>query len=131
MRHPDWQQRLANYLQARTSMPFAWGTNDCCTFAAGAVEAISGRDHAAAFSRYADQRVAARMLRRIGGLRALASSALGEPMSPLMASVGDVVLVKNADRQLLAICNGTSALAPGPHGTVALGMDAAEAAWKV
>lgn len=32
---------------ARRSVPFAWGSNDCRLFAADAVQAMTGVDHAA------------------------------------------------------------------------------------
>nr|AER23939.1 hypothetical protein var062 [Variovorax sp. HH01] len=75
-----------------------------------------------------------RLLRRIdkaGGLQFMVSEYLGPPISPRMASVGDVVVVKNAGVELVGVCNGTSVAAPGQHGIVMLSMDAAVAAWRV
>lgn len=43
-RLPDWPTRLDNFLRARATVPFAWGANDCVTFAAHAVLAITGVD---------------------------------------------------------------------------------------
>lgn len=131
MRRNDWQERFAAYLRARREMPFAWGTHDCCTFAAGAVEAISGRNPMAAIAPYADERTAARMVRDAGGLTPLASSLLGDPVTPLLAAVGDVVLLENGDRELLGICNGTTAIAAALDGMAAIEMTAALAAWKI
>ena len=131
MRRPDWQQRLSDFGKARASMPFSWGANDCCSFAAGAVEAITGRNPMARAEPYASEIGAAKIIARAGGLKTLASQYLGRPVSPLMAAVGDVVLVTNEGREMLAICNGVNAMAPGERGMVALGMDAALATWKV
>lgn len=132
MRLSDWQLRFSEFAQARASVPFAWGSNDCCLFAADAVLAISGQDFAGdARGSYADAMTALRVMLERGGLRAIATAALGEPIAPVLATVGDVVLLENEGRELLAICNGTSALGPGEHGIAVLGMDAALAAWRV
>jgi hypothetical protein len=48
-----------------------------------------------------------------------------------MAAVGDIVLVINADREMLGVCNGVNVLAPGKSGTAVLGMEAALVAWKI
>lgn len=129
-RRSDWQTRLAAFLAQRQALPFAWGSHDCCMFAAGAVNAITGHDYSAGYA-YASAEEAASLLEREGDLAAFATRCLGEPIAPALAAVGDVVLVANDGRQLLAVCNGTSALAPGRLGLVTLGMDAALAAWRV
>ena len=139
MRLPDWQLRLAEFGRARASMPFLWGSNDCCTFAAAAVEALSGANPMASMEPYGTEagpkrKALRRLLRRIdkaGGLQHLVSEYLGAPISPRMAGVGDVVVVMNAGAELVGVCNGTSVAAPGPHGMVMLGMDAAVAAWRI
>ena len=44
MRYPDWPVRLNEYIIAAEKLEFELGTHDCCTFAAGAIEAITGED---------------------------------------------------------------------------------------
>ena len=39
----DWPERLDALLRSRASVPFEWGRNDCCTFVADAIEAMTGR----------------------------------------------------------------------------------------
>ena len=39
-----WETALLEYIASVRREPFAWGTHDCCTFSAGAVEAITGED---------------------------------------------------------------------------------------
>lgn len=131
MRLTDWQTRFSDFGKARASMPFAWGSNDCCSFVAAAVEALTGRNPMAGVDPYASEIGAAKLIARAGGLKALASQYLGEPVSPLMAGVGDVVLVNNEGREMLGVCNGVNVMAPGEVGMVALSMGAALAAWKV
>ena len=44
MRISTWEDALSNYIVAKRHEPFEYGVNDCCLFAAGAVEAITGED---------------------------------------------------------------------------------------
>lgn len=131
MRLPDWQQRFAEFGRTRITMPFVWGSNDCCTFAAAAVEALTGANPMLPVGAYDSPIEAARLIEEGGGLEQLATSLLGASVPPAMAAVGDIVLVINADRQMLGVCNGTNVLAPGKDGMAVLGMDAALAAWKI
>ena len=131
MRLQDWQLRFSDFGKARASMPFAWGSNDCCKFAAAAVEAITGKNPMATVAPYATEGAALRLVAKAGDLEALASQYLGAAVPPLMAAVGDVVLVMNERRHMLGICNGTNVLAPGERGTAVLHMEAALAAWKI
>ena len=131
MRRIDWQERFYAFTKARSRMAFVWGLNDCCTFAADAVEALTGVNPMCGFEAYQTEAAAARVVHRAGGLDALATSRLGQPVSPAFAAVGDVVLVENEGRQMLTVCNGTSVIAPGEFGMVALGMESALAAWKI
>lgn len=112
-------------------MPFEWGKNDCCLFAADAVLAMTGVDPAEPLRGYSSAIAAQRLVDEAGGLREFVSQFLGEPVSPLMAAVGDVVLLENEGRDLLGICNGTNVVGAGARGMAVLGMDLARAAWKV
>ena len=38
----NWEMLLHEYLMEKRDQPFKWGVNDCCTFSAGAVEAMTG-----------------------------------------------------------------------------------------
>ena len=44
MRISTWEDALSNYILTKRHEPFEYGLNDCCLFAAGAVEAITGQD---------------------------------------------------------------------------------------
>lgn len=131
-RLPDWQTRLAALCADRQAAPFVWGEHDCCLWAADAVQALTGLDFASAWrGSYATAAEAARLLADLGGVRAIASAALGEPVPAAFAAVGDVVLIEQGGRELLAVCNGGTALCVGPDGLAPMGMEAALAAWKV
>jgi hypothetical protein len=44
MRISSWEEALSEYIATKRDEPFEYGVNDCCLFAAGAVEAITGED---------------------------------------------------------------------------------------
>lgn len=132
MRHHDWQVRLEAFVRERMDMPFAWGTNDCAIFAADCVRAITGADVALPSLRLHRNEVqAARSLKKHGGLAGIATAALGQPIPAALAGIGDVVLSKACERDMLAICNGTTCMAPGPNGIVYLPMSTASKCWRV
>ena len=131
MRRVDWQVCLAEFANKRLTMPFEWGRNDCCLFTVDAVLAMTGVDHAEKFRGYSTALAAARIVEKQGGILQLAIDAWGASVSPLRAGVGDVVLVINEGRELLAVCNGTTAIGPGPDGIAVMDMNAAIAAWKI
>lgn len=135
-RYPDWPARLAAHLAQVKALPFAWVGNDCCTFAAGAVLAITGVDAMAPLrGRYATQAGAARLIKRAGGLQPLVCRYLGQPLAaPSLAGRGDVVLFNMAapyGPHALGICVGSHIAAPGPAAMVLLPVTAAAAAWRV
>lgn len=130
-RKHDWQLRLEAFARERARMPFAWGSNDCALFAADAVEAITGERLCEELRGHATAKEAMRVLRAVGGVRGVATRALGEPIPVLMAKVGDVVVIEAGKREALAICNGGTAIATGPNGMAAVPMVQARAAWRV
>jgi hypothetical protein len=138
-RLPDWQTRWSALCEQRAAVPFAWGSADCALWAVDAVHAITGVDHAAAEwrGRYSTAAGAARLLARAGGLRGVACNALGDALPPVWAALGDVVLISQPEapdehqRELLAVCNGSSAIGQGPDGLLATPMTNAKLAWKV
>lgn len=127
-RLPDWQARMRALIADRLHRPFEWGVNDCALFAADAVVAMTGFDPAADL-RGLPERQALRVIRKHGGLYELACSALGPARSVMLP--GDILLVDNAGRDVLAVFNGNLALAPGAAGLVGIPHAAARAAWTV
>jgi len=138
-RLPDWPTRLAHLLDAAAHRPFVWGTHDCCTLAADAVQALTGQDPMAPLrGRWASERQAAELLRLLGGLQPAVSAALqAEPTLPAMAQRGDVVLLAMGNTQALGVCAGRWVAAAGPGGLAFVDLYARSgdtrpmAAWRI
>ena len=126
----NWPSRLAEYVAAAVNRPFAWGSNDCVLFAAGAIEAQTGQ--LPAMPPWTDVRSALRQLNAYGGLAAaVASTGMPELHRPACASRGDVLLIQGVRRQYLAVCVGHVWTMPGIHGLRYGSMQAAVRGWKV
>lgn len=129
-RFQDWQSRLQACLAERRLRPFAWGSQDCCLYVCDAVLAMSGHDPAADVRGYSSERAAARIVKKLGGMRAIASTRFGAEIPVLMAQVGDVALVSLEGRESLALCGGGHWMAPGLDQVEMLPIAAAVAAWR-
>lgn len=135
VRHEHWPSLLAAYLA--DDRPFAWGGRDCCTFAAGAVEAMTGADPAAALrGRYRTEQGAARLLKRHGGLEALAARLAREhglrDVPHAFAGRGDVVLIETGQGPALGVIDLAGRIAAqGPDGITWHDAGIARRAWKV
>lgn len=129
-RLPDWQERLATCIAERQGLPFSWGENDCCTFAASAVEAITGHDLAAGLRGHRSAQEAAEVLREHGGVVGLANDRLGPAIVPALAQVGDVGMATLDGRDTLVICAGSGWVGPGSAGLVFVEHAAASHAWR-
>lgn len=131
MRRHDWPLHFERFARARLAIPFTWGANDCATFAAAGVEAITGVHLLPDLRGYTSAREALAAIRAAGGLDQVATRALGEPIRPLMAAVGDVVLVPMGKRMALGLCNGHTVIGAGRRGMAVTGMAGALKAWRV
>lgn len=49
MRVENWRSKLLAYIDQHERKPFAYGSNDCLLMVAGAIEAVTGVDHAEPF----------------------------------------------------------------------------------
>jgi hypothetical protein len=131
MRFEDWPRRLDDYLREHERRPFAWGSHDCCTFAACCVEALTGENPMRRY-RYRTERGALRALARDGGLeRAVAVALAGREIPPLTAQRGDVVLFTYQGQPVVGVCVGTHIASPGPAGLSRTPISAATRAWRV
>lgn len=66
-RFPNWEERLASYIESKRDEPFAYATNDCFCFSLGAVQAITGQDCMLEFrGQYSNKLGSLRALKEIG-----------------------------------------------------------------
>ena len=132
-RFPDWDQRLARFIESRRRRHFSWGKHDCCMFAADAAKVITGKDLAAEFrGRYRTALGAKRKINAYGGLREVLTAVLGEPKSILAASRGDLVLIPaDGFRESVGVCIGGRSIFAGEQGVVIRDNEAHWPAWTV
>lgn len=135
----DWPSRLAELITWAEHRPLAWGSHDCCTLAADAVQATTGTDPLADLrGTYSTEAEAAAVLARLGGLRAAMCARFGEPLpNVLLAQRGDLVLIAAGNTLAMAVCTGHLAVAPGPDRLQRIPMAATRgdtrplAAWRI
>ena len=134
-RLPASATRLGALLAERSGVRFEWGTNDCCLFAADAVQAQLGVDPAEPLrGRYASALQAARVLHLAGGLEGIGHQVLGPPLrAALLACQGDVGLLheETSARDMLAVCTGAHWAVPTARGLGLMPLDSARMAWRV
>jgi hypothetical protein len=113
-RLPDWEARLAAYLEPLRTRAFVWGEHDCCLFSAGAVEAMTGVDPMPEFrGRYSTPIGSARALTRYGAGRLDATlDTKFRRISASLAQRGDIVMSNG----LLGVCLGAFLVAVGSEG---------------
>lgn len=62
-----WEQALSDYIESKRDEPFVYGINDCCMFAAGATEAMTGVDPIPEFrNQYDSLKTSLKALKEIG-----------------------------------------------------------------
>jgi cell wall-associated NlpC family hydrolase len=131
------------FLVQRRNVPFAWGSNDCATFAADAIKAITGTDIADDFrGKYTTERGAFKSVKAVAGGSTVVDAAaycaekhgLIEHQYPLMAKRGDLVIVRNGDGGEIAgivSLNGRHVLSPGDSGLALFSIIDITRAWSL
>ena len=127
-----WYEALDAFVEQRSSLPFAWGSNDCCTFAADWVQIVRGEDLMEDLRGLTTALTAARALQQEGGLLAAVVRRMGDQLPGTFAQVGDVALVRHGgDKVSMGVCLGAFVAAPGEAGLLMVPIDQAEASWRV
>lgn len=134
IRLDGWPARLVAFVETRRDLPFAWGGNDCVTFALGAVQAITGTTLKA--PGWTNEDEALRLLVELRGIEAATASLLGEPSDNWRrARRGDVALIgeeKNGGGVgPIMVCIGANLVGPGLDGLQTRPVTAAVKVWRV
>ena len=130
MRRHDWPERLADFMDDVREEPFAFGTHDCCQFAAKAVEAMTGENPAAPWA-YDGEWGAKALLDANGGVEGLVTLALGAPVHPSRMQRGDVALADLEHGPTAGICTGNAIAFPAAVGVIFHPRSVARLAWRV
>ena len=140
-RKPHWATRaFHDFLLARATMPFQWGSNDCALFAADGVQAITGIDIASDFrGKYTTKAGAFATIKTVCNGATVEDAAaycagrhgLVELAHPKMAQRGDLVTLMDAGRVIsgLVHLNGRHIVAVGESGLLRLGIETVKRAW--
>lgn len=131
-RRDNWPKLLAQFIEARRAQPFAWGSNDCCIFAADWVEICTGEDYAKSWrGRYSSAIGAVRFLDQAGGLEALVDALGLQRVAPQLAGRGDIIAQEAGRGVTLGICLGVTTAFAAKTGLVFGPITNVETAWKI
>jgi hypothetical protein len=123
-RYNDWPTRLHLYIESIRDTPFKYGSFDCGTLAAGAIEAMTGDDLASELRGYTSAREALAASKRVCGSYSIPK--LGEYISAkyglkevpiLMAQRGDLAIVRNRRFGIVSL-TGTNIYVPHKVGVI-------------
>jgi len=128
MRREDWFERLVGYVDAHRSTAFVWGKHDCATFAAGAVEIMTGRAPDVPGYTSAHEALAHLVEHPMGEWL---TELVGAEVPIAQAQRGDVVLLELGGRLTCGVCMGRESVAPGADGVLFVPTALASRAWRV
>jgi hypothetical protein len=130
----DWQNNLAELIEAKRHEPFDFPTHNCLVWASQAIVAVRGDDILAEYhGKYSTERAAATLLRKLDNVttsQALLEKHLGELRPVAFARPGDIVLVDPVETELglpadielfgpvPGVCNGVISYFVGELGLV-------------
>ena len=128
----NWQGFLHAFIDTRRHVPFAWGTNDCCTFAADAVRLTYGVDPMADLrGTYASAREAKDAIGDLVDAVHDHMEAAGFRLcDPELAGLGDVVACFVSRRVCCGVHLGNVIAAPGKDGLLFHSLDVVTHGWR-
>ena len=141
-------QEFDTSLKESQHTPFKWGSNDCCLFAANAIQAMTGVDIADDFrGKYTDEISAFALIKTVTGGTTVADAAAhcaskhgltewldksNKPL-PLMAKRGDLVVVTNGTNVIAGVVDqsGKYVAAMSETGIIRISIRSIQRAWHV
>ena len=130
MRRDDWQTFLHDLVEAKMAEPFAWGSQDCVTFAAACIEAVTGSNPIAGIESWSTERQALRRIVEMGGIEAW----LDERYPRVQwheAQRGDVALMEQKAGLVVVVNIGPGWVGPSETGLTTSPPDAVQISWRV
>jgi len=133
MRQQDWAQRLAEYVGAVARTPYQPGVHDCALFVAGAVEVMTGVDHARGLrSKYTTVAGGMKQLKKRGYADHVDFVAQHhEEVPPLTAWQGDIAVVPSPEGDAVGVVQGRFIYVVGVKGVGCLELKDAVRAFRV
>jgi hypothetical protein len=130
IRLPDWEHRLFALIEASKDTPFAWGTFDCCNWAAMCYESVTGKVSKLNSTKRKDEKAALRFIKKMGSMSAILEKELGESVSPKFARRGDICLIEK-ERASIGVCVGAMVVCVDIDGLVNVPMREVTKAWHI
>lgn len=130
MRIDNWPRYLNEYINSVKDNKWQYGTFDCCTFTAGAVEAITGVDYMEEFrGKYDDVDSSIKALENIGAgdLYKTLRRKFGKPVHGAAGKKGDIIFFDGC----CGICIGTQGMIIGSMGLALVPMVAVKTVFQV
>ncbi len=132
MRRRDWVSRLLAVVDDAQGRPFEWGQHDCCLFAARCIDAMTGSDWEGDLATcYQDEASALAYIKAERTIRESVSRRFGDPVAPLLARRGDLVLIDSPLGEAVTVCVGPSLVGAAPSGLTVLPLSAGLCAWRI
>lgn len=143
IRHTDWDiKAFHQFLLEQATAPFQWSVNDCCMFAANAIQSFTDTDIADEFrGKYSTELGAFKLIKQITGGTSVEDAAaycatkhgLVEHKFPLMAKRGDLVVVDNGGNLIAGVVhlNGRHVISVSEDGLVRLPITEVKRSWSV
>lgn len=138
-RKPEWPELFHEFLLSRASRPFTWGSNDCATFSADGIAAMTGTDPLADLRGYLTEAEAMQRISDVTGASTMedavvwiaAKYGLTERPHILTAQRGDLVLYRNGGSLAASLVhlNGRDIVSPGAKGFSRMPLTSAHRVW--
>ena len=130
MRLVNWETELNSYIESENDKPFIWGKSDCCHFAIGAVEAVTGQK-INTNETINNKKEAIEFLRNNGSVEDLADRYLNRK-DVLYSSRGDIVsAIVDGQNIGLGVCMGDYMSFKTGTGLLRLNINSVLNAWSV
>jgi hypothetical protein len=132
----NWEQNLADFLEESMSIPFEWGTWDCCIFSDSAIKAMTGKTVIPKELKWKNEGEAKKAIKSYGGstlLKAMIKACKAKGLKTVdLAYVrkGDLVVYKE-ESQLVGISTGFNIVSPTDDGLAFKNNDLAIKAWRI
>ncbi len=129
---PSYVERLGIYTLERRGQPYQWGVNDCVTFAADGIWAMTGIDPIEDIrGTWNDEASAMATLLALGGMVKAVDARFHQRIPATFAQRGDLCAMKLYGALTLGLCVGASVAAPGQDEMLMTPIDEIRVAWRV